>query len=91
MLVFRHGMEKAVNKDSGEAVSDLAISTGINIDGVDSQTLFSLVRRVRAPPVTFGHIDSIQEGGLFSRTFVYKESLHIYLTPKRLKQTIAKN
>ena len=59
MLVFRHGMEKAVNTDSGEAISDLAISKGINIDGMDSQTLFSLVRRVRAPSVTFGHIDSI--------------------------------
>ncbi len=46
MLVFRHGKEKAVNKDSGEAVSDLAISKGINIDGVDSQTLFSLVREL---------------------------------------------
>jgi hypothetical protein len=53
---------------------DLAISKGINIDGVDSQTLFSLVRRVRAPPVTFGHIDSIQEGGLYSRTYLYKVS-----------------
>jgi hypothetical protein len=67
-------MEKAVNKDSGEAVSDLAISKGINIDGVDSQSLFSLVRRVRAPPVTFGHIDSIQEGGLYSRNYLYKVS-----------------
>ncbi len=74
MLVFRHGMEKAANKDSGEAVGDLVISKGINIDGVDSQTLFSLVRRVRAPPVTFGHIDSIQEGGLYSRTNLYKVS-----------------
>ncbi len=74
MLVFRHGMEKAVNKDSGEAVSDLAISKGININGVDGQTLFSLVRRVRATPVTFGHIDSIQEGCLYSRTYLYKVS-----------------
>ena len=60
--------------DSGEAVSNLAISKGINIDGVDSQTLFSLVRRVRSPPLTFGHIDSIQEGGLHSRTYLYKVS-----------------
>ncbi len=37
VLVFRHGMEKAVNKDSGEAVSDLAISKGINIDVVDGE------------------------------------------------------
>ena len=74
LVVFRHGMEKAVNKDSGEAESDLAISKGINIYGVDSQSLFSLVRRVRAPPVTFGHIDSIQEGGLYSRTYLYKVS-----------------
>jgi hypothetical protein len=68
------GWKKAESKDSGEAVSDLAISKEINIDGVDSQTLFSLVRRVRAPPVTFGHIDSIQEGGLYSRTYLYKVS-----------------
>ncbi len=74
MFVLRHGMEKAVNKDSGEAVSDLAISKGINIDGVDSQSLFSLVRRVRALPVTFGHIDSIQEGGIYSRAYLYKVS-----------------
>jgi hypothetical protein len=74
VLVFRHGMEKAVHKDSGEAVSDLALSKGINIDGVDSQSLFTLVRRVRAPPVTFGHIDSIQEGGLYSRSYLYKVS-----------------
>ncbi len=74
MLVFRHGMEKTFNKDSGEAVSDLAISKGINIDGVDSQTLLSLVRRVSVPAVNFGHIDSIQEGGLYSRTFLYKVS-----------------
>ena len=59
MLVFRHGMEKADHKDSVEAVSDLALSKGIHIDGVDIQSLFSLVRRVRAPPVTFGCIDSI--------------------------------
>ncbi len=72
--MFRHGMEKAIQKDSGEAVSDLDISKGINIDGVDSQLLFSLVRRVRAPPVTFGYIDSIQEGGLYSRTYLYKVS-----------------
>jgi hypothetical protein len=76
-------MEKAVHKDSGEAVSDLALSKGINIDGVDSQTLFTLVRRVRAPPVTFGHIDSIQEGGLYSRTYLYKVRTHIYLTPTK--------
>ena len=74
VLVFRHGMEKAVNKDSGEAVSDLAISKGINIDGVDSQTLFSLVRRVIAHSATFGHIDSIQERCLYSRTFLHKVS-----------------
>ena len=74
MLVFRHGMEKAVNKDSGEAVSELAISKGTNIDVVDSQSLFSLVRKVRAPPVTFGLIDSIQEGVLYSRTYLHKVS-----------------
>ncbi len=74
MLVFRHGMEKAVHNDSGEAVSDLAIAKGINMDGLNSQSLFSLVRRVRAPPVTFGHIDSIQEGGLYSITVLYKVS-----------------
>ena len=68
------GWKKAVNKDSGEAVRDLAISKGINIYGVDSHTLFSLVRRVRDPPVAFGHIDSIQEGGLYSRTYHYKVS-----------------
>ena len=74
MLVLRHGMEKAVNKDSGKAVSDLAISKGINIDGVDSQSLFSLVRRVRAPPVTFGHIHYIQEGSIYPRSYLYKVS-----------------
>ncbi len=82
-MAFRHGTEKAVNKDSGEAVSDLAKSKGINIDGLDSQTLFSLFRRVRAPPVTFGHIDSTQEGSLYSRTYLYKVSAHIYLTPTK--------
>ena len=61
---FRHGMEKAVNKDSGEAVSDLAKSKGINIDVGDSQSLFSLVRRVResslglvVEPVLNGAVD----------------------------------
>ena len=68
------GRKKAVNKDSGEAVRDLATSNGINIDGVDSQSFFFLVGRVRAPPVNFGHIDSIQEGGLYSRTHLYKVS-----------------
>ena len=75
VLVFRHaGMEKAVNMDTGEAISDLAISKGINIDVLDSQSLFSLVRRVRSPPVTFGHIDYIKGGGLYSRTYLYKVS-----------------
>ena len=46
-------MEKAVHTDSGESVSDLAISKGINNDVVDSRSLFSLVLRVRSPPVTF--------------------------------------
>ena len=83
-------MEKSVHKDSGEAVSDLAVSKGINIDVVDSLSLFSLVWRVRTSPVHFGHIDSIQEGGLYSRTYLYKVSAHILDTNKGYNKPIQK-
>jgi hypothetical protein len=59
-------------------LSDLAKSGGIDMTDIDGQLLFSMTRKERPPLVTFGKLDSVVKGDLYSRTILYKVSTNAY-------------
>ncbi len=59
-------------------MSDLAKSGGIDIMDIDRQSLFSMTRKERPPLDTFGKLDSVVEGDLYSRRNLYKVSTNAY-------------
>ena len=69
VLIFRHGRTTPVYEDSGKAICK---------PGVDYESLVSLISQVRVKPplVSFGHIEGVSEGMLFSRRCLYSNNAH---------------
>jgi len=74
VLIFRHGMEAGVPKDSGRAVSEMAADAP-NEDKSDVMPMLSRLR-VKPPLVSFGHPQGVVEGLCFSRRFLYSTNAH---------------
>ena len=82
VLIFRHGDEASVAKDSGMAITEMAgrkkpcLQT--TTPGAENENLISLLSqlRVKFPRVAFGHPQGVLEGSFYSRRFLYSINAH---------------